>query len=124
MPTGSADRRYTPSVSLASVRVNPVDALLAVTVAPGTAAPCWSRTRPVMVPVVCCASAVAQVSRTSVTAPRNLLIIQLLQMCEQQLTCFRSRPESPFGGGCAGRNWASVGKSEIGNVAVDVHPDG
>src|SRR5437867_7074649 len=75
MPTGSAARRYRPSESLASVRVKPVDGLFAVTVAPGTAAPCWSTTRPVTLPVVCCANVVAQASNTSAAAPKNFLII-------------------------------------------------
>ena len=46
-----------PSPSDTSVRVNPVAALFAVTVAPGTAAPWSSTMRPVMLPVVCCATA-------------------------------------------------------------------
>ena len=76
MPTGSDGRRYKPSGSLTSVRVKPVAALFAVTVTPGTAAPCGSRIRPVTLPVVCCANADAQESSSTIAALKNRLIIQ------------------------------------------------
>jgi len=46
-------------------RVKPVEALEAMTVAPGMAAPWSSSTRPTMVPVVCCADAETLVSRNN-----------------------------------------------------------
>src|SRR5438874_11961198 len=71
-----------PSASLTSVRVKPVVGLLAVTVTPGTAAPCWSSARPVMLPVVCCATAEAQLSSRIATAPNRCLLIPCLQKYE------------------------------------------
>src|SRR4051812_34077448 len=75
MPMGSAERRYTPPASLTSDLVNPVAALLAVTVAPGTAEPCSSSTRPEIVPLVPCANADAHVSSTMIAAPNKCLLI-------------------------------------------------
>src|SRR6266853_6462263 len=64
-----------PSASLTSVRVKPVFGLLAVTVAPGVAAPWGSRTRPEMLPVVCCANPDALVSSQTIAAPTRFLRI-------------------------------------------------
>src|SRR5262245_8849977 len=50
---------------------------LAVTVAPGIAAFCGSRTRPVTVPVVCCAATGAQPRSTHNAAPANLVVIPM-----------------------------------------------
>src|SRR5215212_9408198 len=84
MPTGIAERRYTPSASLTSLRVKPVVALLAVTVAPGTAAPCWSTTRPVMVPLAPCAITDAHVSSRIVAAPNKYLLIHASRLFTNQ----------------------------------------
>jgi hypothetical protein len=56
--------------------------LFAVTVAPGTAAPCWSTMRPVIVPVVCCANADALANSRIIAAPNKYLLIQRLQICK------------------------------------------
>src|ERR1700730_5485363 len=65
-----------PSASLTSVRVKPVFGLLAVTVAPGVAAPSGSSTRPEMLPVVCCANPDALVSSHPIAAPTRVLRIR------------------------------------------------
>src|SRR5687768_11928451 len=55
--------------------MNPVAVFVAVTVAPGTAAPCSSRTRPEMLPDVCCANAgAANAMKQTRRALLNLLI--------------------------------------------------
>src|SRR5258705_2101790 len=64
--------------------MKPVDGLFAVTVAPGIAAPCWSTTRPVMVPVVCCANADAQASSINTAAPNKYLLIPTPPICSKE----------------------------------------
>src|SRR5262245_29356893 len=87
MPTGSAPMRYKPSASVVSVRVKPVVGLFAVTVTPGIAAPCWSTTRPVIAPVVCCAYAAAHVSSRAITARRSVLIIHSSRKSAGNVQC-------------------------------------
>ena len=72
MPTGIDAIRKTPSASLTSLRVKPVEGLFAVTVAPGMAAPCGSSTRPDTFPAVCCANTDTKLSSTIATAPKKV----------------------------------------------------
>src|SRR3954468_9105668 len=78
-----------PSPSDTSVRTNPVCGLRAVTVTPGTAAPCVSTMRPVMLPVVCCANAMAG----AMNAPNTIIATMIFFICQAPLeTNQRSRP--------------------------------
>src|SRR3954464_11947506 len=86
VPTGSAVSRYTPDVSDTSTRVRPVCVFRAVTVTPGTAAPCASRIRPATIPVVCWAAAGIPASaeqRTIIAAMTLLMPCSLLYWVEQ-----------------------------------------
>ena len=53
------------------MRTNPVAAFMAVIVAPGTAMPWGSITRPVIVPVVCCANEGRAASVTAMASSRT-----------------------------------------------------
>jgi hypothetical protein len=59
-----------------SARVKPVCVLRAVTITPGTAAPWVSTIRPLMFPVVCCASAgrASATAHTAIIATMNFLM--------------------------------------------------
>jgi hypothetical protein len=57
VPAGSASKWKVPVLPLTAVRVRPVAVFLAVSVTPGIAPFCWSKTRPSIAPVSVCAYA-------------------------------------------------------------------
>src|SRR4029077_11046595 len=81
-----------PSALVDSVLVNPVASFRAVIDAPGIALPCSSSTRPLIVPVVCCANAGMQASSQNSAAPDRCLLIPTPPVCDKgtraQLTVF------------------------------------
>src|SRR5260370_29931019 len=78
LPVGSEGAVYSPALSVASVRVNPVPRLVSVTVAPGTAAPVLSVMVPSTVPVTACA-ATSRGNRLATTrSPRPTLFTFVL----------------------------------------------
>src|SRR4029077_14862761 len=81
-----------PSVLVDAVLVNPVASFRAVIDAPGIALPCSSSTRPLIVPVVCCANAGMQASSQNSAAPARCLLIPRPPVCDKgtraQLTVF------------------------------------
>src|SRR5580765_8743640 len=64
-----------PSALVDSVLVNPVASFRAVIDTPGIAFPCSSSTRPLIVPVVCCANAGTQASSRNSAAPVRCLLM-------------------------------------------------
>jgi len=72
LPIGNAVSVKMPTESDTTVRVKPVAGFVAVTVAPGMMAPCWSTIRPEMLPVVCWASTGAA-SMTHRTRPARTI---------------------------------------------------
>src|SRR4029453_1512222 len=81
-----------PSALVDSVLVKPVASFLAVIDTPGIALPCSSSTRPLIVPVVCCANAGTQASSRNSAAPDRCLLIPTPPVCDKgtraQLTVF------------------------------------
>src|SRR6476646_7942578 len=81
-----------PSALVDSVLVKPVASFLAAIDTPGIALPCSSRTRPLIVPVVCCADAGMQASSQNSAAPNRCLLIPRPPVCDKgtrgQLTVF------------------------------------